>query len=67
MFSAEGGLEDQKKENSVRSVRKGQAQVKFAKLERRKICSICSERTVAGENRKIRVAEVLFYLFDGMT
>ena len=40
--------------------------MKFVRSEKGKVCSICSERTVATEVRKMRVAEVLFYLFDGM-
>ena len=57
-------LEDQKKEKSVQIVRKGQAQVKFEKSEKGKVCSNCSERTVATEVWKIRGLEDLFGLFD---
>ena len=51
---------------SLSFVRKEQLQVKFAKSEWQKfcsICSVCSERTVAREVRKIRTLEVLFGLF----
>jgi len=48
---------------SLSFVRKEQSQVKFGKSEKGKVCSICSERTVASEVRKIGKAEVLFCLF----
>ena len=49
---------------SVLFVRCSSKQSKFGKSEWRKICSVCSERTVASEVRKIRGLEDLFGLFD---